>query len=91
MGACLDRGHCEQLGQLSGNAAGRLISPAQFFTPYFINKKAVKKKPNVDAALHSPPSGSAFHSLIRSSLKRFLAVCSSFPMCRCGAYLQTLF
>lgn len=43
MEACLDRGHSEQLGQLSGSAAGRLISPAQFFTPYFINKKAVKK------------------------------------------------
>ncbi len=36
-------GHCEQLGKLSGSTAGRLISPAQFFTPYFINKKAVKK------------------------------------------------
>lgn len=89
MEACLDRGHSEQLGQLSGSAAGRLISPAQFFTPYFINKKAVKK-PTVDAALRSPPSGAAFHSLILPSLKRFLAVCGSFPVCRCGANLQTL-
>lgn len=41
MEACLDWGHDEQLGQLSNIAVGRLISPAQFFTPYFINKKAV--------------------------------------------------
>lgn len=37
----LDGGHGEQLGQLSNITAGRLISSVQFFTPYFINKKAV--------------------------------------------------
>lgn len=41
MDACLDEGHAEQLGQLSNITAGCLISLAQFFTPYFINKKAV--------------------------------------------------
>lgn len=41
MEAHLDKGHIEQLGQLSNITAGRLISLAQFFTPYFINKKAV--------------------------------------------------
>lgn len=41
MEACLDGGHGEQLGQLSNITAGRLISPTQFFTPYFINKNAV--------------------------------------------------
>lgn len=68
---CLDLCHTEQIGKLIRIAAGCLMSPTQFFTPYFSNKKAVKYQPQPQQSL---PSGCFF---LQPSLKWFLAVYTS--------------
>lgn len=68
---CLDLCHAEQIGKLIRIAAGCLMSPTQFFTPYFSNKKAVKYQPQPRQSL---PSGCFF---LQPSLKWFLAVYTS--------------
>lgn len=90
MEACLDRSHGEQLGQLSNITAGSLISPTQFFTPYFSNKKAVKPP------LPPPTAGGPgchleprLHVIIQPPLKCFLADYSRRCLYRCGTDLQT--
>jgi len=67
----LDLCHAEQIGKLISIAAGCLMSPSQFFTPYFSNKKAVKYQPQPQQSL---PSGCFF---LQPSLKWFLAVYTS--------------
>lgn len=90
---CLDLCHAEQIGKRIRIAAGCLMSPTQFFTPYFSNKKAVKYQPQPQQSL---PSGCFF---LQPSLKWFLAVYTSLlfsfflplSLYRCGTnFLTTL-
>lgn len=100
MGARLDGVHGEQLGQLRRSAAGRLISPPRNFSPHIFPIKKQLKNPTAAAPLcppsgappptpqpphnPSPPFFSLSLSVIQPSLKRSLAVYSSFSRCRCG-------
>lgn len=60
------------------------------FSPHILSiKKQFKQPPPEPQPLHCLPSGALFHFIIQLSLKCFLAVYSSFPLCRCGSDLQT--
>lgn len=60
------------------------------FSPHILSiKKQFKQPPLEPQPLHCLPSGALFHFIIQLSLKCFLAVYSSFPLCRCGSNLQT--